>query len=101
MTMLIIFLIKNIVFALDLSVIKNMKNIMKISVFILFCIQKISSLELSIVEKLILYEIVLFFIEKLSTCQTALGMQSGSIPDSAISVSSSYDFNTVGPKASR
>jgi len=34
-------------------------------------------------------------------CQTALGMQSGAISDSAISVSSSYDVNTVGPKASR
>lgn len=43
----------------------------------------------------------LFFVEKLSTCQTALGMQSGSILDSAISASSSYDPNTVGPKASR
>ena len=41
------------------------------------------------------------FIEKLSMCQTALGMQSGSIPDSAISASSTYDSNTVGPKASR
>ena len=42
-----------------------------------------------------------YFIEKLSTCQTALGMQSGSIPDSAISASSSYNSNTVGSKASR
>ncbi|CAF1214235.1 unnamed protein product [Adineta steineri] len=55
-----------------------------VCIIILF-IQTISSLEL----------------KKLSTCQTALGMQSGSIPDSAISVSSSYDLNTVGPKASR
>jgi len=37
----------------------------------------------------------------LSSCQTALGMQSGSIPDSAITASSSYDSNSVGPKASR
>ncbi|CAF1476894.1 unnamed protein product, partial [Rotaria sordida] len=58
---------------------------MKIFIFILLYIQTISSLEL----------------KKSSTCQTALGMQSGSIPDSAISVSSSYDSNTVGSKASR
>ena len=43
----------------------------------------------------------LIFIEKFSTCQTALGMQSGSISDAAISASSTYDPNTVGPKASR
>ncbi|CAF4679630.1 unnamed protein product [Rotaria sp. Silwood1] len=61
------------------------KYIMKIFIFILLFIQIISSLEL----------------KKLSICQTALGMQSGSIPDSAISVSSSYDSNTVGSKASR
>ncbi|CAF3793230.1 unnamed protein product [Rotaria sordida] len=58
---------------------------MKTFIFILLYIQTISSLEL----------------KKSSTCQTALGMQSGSIPDSAISVSSSYDSNTVGSKASR
>ncbi|CAF3991272.1 unnamed protein product [Rotaria sp. Silwood2] len=58
---------------------------MKVFLFILLFIQTIYSLEL----------------KKLSTCQTALGMQSGSIPDSAVSVSSSYDSNTVGSKASR
>jgi hypothetical protein len=76
---------------------------MKLSVFILLFIQTIYSLELS--KYLKSFKIVLvnlfYFIEKSSTCQTALGMQSGSIPDSAISVSSSYDSNTVGPKASR
>ncbi|CAF5151640.1 unnamed protein product, partial [Rotaria magnacalcarata] len=58
---------------------------MNIFLFILLLIPTIYSLEL----------------KKLSTCQTALGMQSGSIPDSAILVSSSSDSNTVGTKASR
>ncbi|CAF3912583.1 unnamed protein product [Adineta steineri] len=53
--------------------------------FVTLCIHTIYCLEL----------------KKLSSCQTALGMQSGSIPDSAISASSSYDSNSVGPKASR
>ncbi|CAF1025740.1 unnamed protein product [Adineta ricciae] len=57
----------------------------KVFIYAIVLVQVIHSLEL----------------KKLSTCQTALGMQSGSIPDSAISVSSSYDVNTVGPKASR
>lgn len=34
-------------------------------------------------------------------CRTALGMQSGAIPDSAITASSSYDEGTVGPQYSR
>ncbi|UJR20843.1 hypothetical protein I4U23_023953 [Adineta vaga] len=58
---------------------------MKVLISVLVMIQTINSLEL----------------KKSSSCQTALGMQSGSIPDSAISASSSYDINTVGPKASR
>ncbi|CAF3471573.1 unnamed protein product [Rotaria socialis] len=58
---------------------------MNIFLFILLLIPTIYSLEL----------------KKLSICQTALGMQSGSIPDSAILVSSSSDSNTVGTKASR
>ncbi|XP_064615973.1 discoidin domain-containing receptor 2-like isoform X2 [Liolophura sinensis] len=37
----------------------------------------------------------------LSQCRTALGMQSGAIPDSAITASSSYDEGTVGPQYSR
>ncbi|CAF2515743.1 unnamed protein product [Rotaria sp. Silwood2] len=59
---------------------------MKIRLIIVFlCVHTIYSLEL----------------KKLSSCQTALGMQSGSILDSSISASSSYDSNSVGPKASR
>ncbi|CAF3512842.1 unnamed protein product [Rotaria socialis] len=58
---------------------------MKILVVIFLCVHTINCLEL----------------KKLSSCQTALGMQSGSIPDSSISASSSYDSNSVGPKASR
>ena len=78
-------------------------DIMKVLVFILLFIQPIATLELS---KCTFYSkksliLIFSFLEKSSSCQTALGMQSGSIPDSAISVSSSYDVNTVGPKASR
>ncbi|UJR28723.1 hypothetical protein I4U23_009952 [Adineta vaga] len=61
-----------------------MKTLLFLS-FVLFSISTISSLEL----------------KKLSSCQTALGMQSGSISDLALSASSSYDSNSVGPKASR
>ncbi|CAF1680389.1 unnamed protein product, partial [Adineta ricciae] len=66
---------------------KSNRTTMKIfcALFVLLYTSTISSLEL----------------KKLSSCQTALGMQSGSIPDSAISASSSYDSNSVGPKASR
>jgi hypothetical protein len=79
---------------------------MKILLFVFLCIHIIDSLELS---KYFLFKNLinnnklyfLWFIEKLSSCQTALGMQSGSIPDSSISASSSYDSNSVGPKASR
>lgn len=76
---------------------------MKISVFILLFIQTINSLELSKYLRIFNWNIIykFYFIEKSSSCQTALGMQSGSIPDSSISVSSSYDSNTVGLKASR
>lgn len=35
------------------------------------------------------------------TCKTALGMQSEAIPDSAITASSSYDFDSVGPARAR
>jgi hypothetical protein len=85
----------------------DIESIMKILVFILFSIQTIVSLELSKYIHSIRKEtfdipaFLLSLLEKSSSCQTALGMQSGSIPDSAISVSSSYDVNTVGPKASR
>ena len=72
--------------------------------FVFLLIRTINSLELSKYfdqhKKHFFYSYFLL-IEKLSSCQAALGMQSGSIPDSSISVSSSYDFNSVGPKASR
>lgn len=34
-------------------------------------------------------------------CRDSLGMQSGDIPDSAITASSSFDDDTVGPKFAR
>ena len=34
-------------------------------------------------------------------CRDGLGMHSGIIPDSAITASSSYDLNSVGPQNSR
>ncbi|CAF0831961.1 unnamed protein product [Didymodactylos carnosus] len=40
-------------------------------------------------------------LKKLSACQTSLGLQSGLIPDSALSASSSYDSSSVGPTAAR
>ncbi len=73
---------------------------MKILGYILLFIQTIDSLELS--KYWHCWKIKTWIsLEKLSTCQTSLGMQSGSIPDLAITVSSSYDWNTVGSKASR
>lgn len=82
----------------------NVKTMMKTLLLVFLSIQSIYSLELSkqfstltnFINKNISHSI-----EKLSSCQTALGMQAGSIPDSAISASSSYDANSVGPKASR
>ena len=37
----------------------------------------------------------------LDQCRNALGMQSGAIPDEAISASSSYDQSEVGPENAR
>ena len=37
----------------------------------------------------------------LDECKLALGMQSGEIPDSAITASSSYDNESVGPANGR
>lgn len=34
-------------------------------------------------------------------CQTALGMESGAIPDHAITASSSYEEGSVGPESAR
>lgn len=34
-------------------------------------------------------------------CQTALGMESGAIPDDAITASSSYKEGSVGPESAR
>ena len=34
-------------------------------------------------------------------CRDPLGMQSGEIPDSAITASSSYDYSMVGPQHAR
>ncbi|KAK6628660.1 hypothetical protein RUM43_002475 [Polyplax serrata] len=34
-------------------------------------------------------------------CRTALGMEAGRIPDSAISASSSYEAKSVGPQNAR
>ncbi|CAF1078740.1 unnamed protein product [Didymodactylos carnosus] len=48
-----------------------------------------------------MYMCMCVFFEKLSSCQTSLGLQSGLIPDSALSASSSYDSSSVGPKAAR
>ena len=84
----------------------KMKKIMAILFIIFLAISLVNSLELSkyFLSGGILRSYRLFsfsLIEKLSSCQTALGMQSGSIPDSSISASSSYDSNSVGPKASR
>ena len=42
-----------------------------------------------------------FYFVLLNECKLALGMQSGEIPDSAITASSSYDNESVGPANGR
>lgn len=37
----------------------------------------------------------------IATCRGDLGMNSGQIPDSSITASSSYDLKSVGPQNSR
>lgn len=43
----------------------------------------------------------MFFFSFAAQCREGLGMLSGAIPDSAITASSSYDLNSVGPRNSR
>ena len=74
---------------------------MRIAILIVLLIHTVDLLELSKCIAVAIHLTSRSRPEKLSTCQTALGMQSGAIPDSAITVSSSYDPNTVGAKASR